>query len=147
MSSAQSAPSVPLDTDPAIVAARAAVLAEVGEHSGAIAPSLRPLTLNTRQPLGQLSAPLAAKLDARVQAGYPAEGDKYPTSRTWSRVVVPAIAVATVDLPVAGHYRHPGRLRGRLDGLALLRIRSLYSSPGSAWRSVPRSPRCAIRCD
>jgi hypothetical protein len=94
------AQSAPADTDPAIASARAAVLAEVGERAGAVAPTLRPLTLNARQPLCQVSAPLAAKLDARLQAGYAAEGNDYPTSRTWSRVVVPAIAVAAVDVPV-----------------------------------------------
>jgi hypothetical protein len=74
------------------------VLAEVDERLTSGAPSLRPLTLNTRYLLRQPSADLAAKLDARVAAGFTLDGDDYPSSRTWSRVVVPAIALGTLDL-------------------------------------------------
>jgi hypothetical protein len=87
------------NVEPEIAAARAAVLAEI-DAGGGVAPGTRPLTINAGQPLNQVSAPLASKLEARVSAGYQPEGDDYPSSRTWSRVVVPAIAVAAVDVPV-----------------------------------------------
>jgi hypothetical protein len=76
------------------------VIAEVEIRQAAVAPTLRPLTLNTRYLLHPPSAELAAKLDARVEAGFSLEGDDYPSSRTWSRVVVPAIALGTLDLVV-----------------------------------------------
>ena len=63
------------------------------------APSLRPLTLNTRHLLYQPSAALVAKIDARVQAGYEPEGDHYPTSGDWPRVWW-SIGIGAVDLPV-----------------------------------------------
>jgi hypothetical protein len=88
------------EIDPAMEAARAAVIAEIDARGGGVAPSLRPLTLNTGQPLYPPSAALAAKLEARIAAGFEPEGGTYPTSGTWMRVVVPALAVATVDVPV-----------------------------------------------
>jgi hypothetical protein len=86
-------------TDPAFAAARAAVLAEVAAGGRNPAPSLRPLTLNTALSLYQPSAALTAKVDARVQAGYRPEGHDYPASGAWARVVIPAVAVAAVDVP------------------------------------------------
>jgi hypothetical protein len=94
-----SLPEAETNAEPAIVAARAAVLAEIDANGAGIAPTLRPLTLNTANFLAPPSAPVAATIEARVRAGYPPEGDQYPTSRTWSRVVVPAIAVGALDVP------------------------------------------------
>jgi hypothetical protein len=84
--------------DGGVAATRDAVLADVEVRMSTGAPTIRPLTLNTRYLLHQPSAELAAKLDARVEAGFTLDGDDYPSSRSWSRVVVPAIAVGTLDL-------------------------------------------------
>lgn len=66
-----------------------------------VPPSMRPLSINSRHLLHSPPAAVAAKLEARIAAGYEVEGDKYPTSRRWSGVVVPAIAVGSLALPVA----------------------------------------------
>jgi hypothetical protein len=94
----QAAPANDAGSDTDLAAARAEVVAEIDARTGGVAPGLRPLTLNTRHPLYQPSAALAAKIDARVQAGYEAESDKYPTSGDWTRVWW-AIGIGSVDIP------------------------------------------------
>jgi hypothetical protein len=96
----QAAPASDAGSDTDLAADRAAVVAEIDARAGGVPPSLRPLTLNTRNPLYPPSAALAAKIDARVQAGYEAEGDKYPTSSDWTRVWW-AIGIGALDIPVA----------------------------------------------
>ena len=62
--------------------ARASILAEIEASSAQVAPTLRPLTLNTQFPLSHISVELAAKLEARVDAGFTPEGHDYPKSRS-----------------------------------------------------------------
>jgi hypothetical protein len=87
-------------TDGELALVRAVIIAEIDGPGARSAPSLRPPTLNTQQPLREPSVALAARLSARAEAGFSLEGHDYPRSRTWSRVVVPAIAVGSLDLIV-----------------------------------------------
>jgi hypothetical protein len=95
----QAAPANDAGSETDLTAVRAQVVAELDARAGGGAPSLRPLTLNTRYRLYQPPAPLAAKIDARLLAGYEPEGDKYATSGDWTRVWW-AIGIGALDLPV-----------------------------------------------
>jgi hypothetical protein len=84
--------------DDELSAERVAVLAELSRRDSRVAPSLKPLTLNTQQPLREPPGGLGAKLVARTESGFSLEGHDYPRSRNISRIVVPATTMAGLDL-------------------------------------------------
>ena len=129
--------------DPVMVAACRAVLDAVA-GGAPLPPSLKPPTLNTRQPLHPLSPELAAKQDARAAAGLSPEGVDYPRAQVWTRMVIPALAVGGIDLlglvgaGLAAAHHVPWA--GPVAGLALAAFIAIGVVSARAARSALRDP-------
>jgi len=114
---------------------RSALRAELAART---APSLRPASLVSADPLRPLPGAVLAKLEIRGRAGYDPSGPDHPRRDRWQQLVFPGLglaAVAAVVLIVAVIAGHS--LLAEIAGAALL-AGSLAAA--AAWRWIGADP-------